>query len=94
MDFGGEPTGGAGVLNHLESLKELALWDALSLMIIISDNAASNAMLDLLGKENINKAISDLGLKNTTIERRFMDFEAAEKGLDNRISAGDMKSSV
>lgn len=88
--FGGKPTGGAGVLDHLPSLKELALWDVLTLMIIVSDNAASNTVLELLGKETVNKACSDLGLNNTKIERHFMDFEAAEKGLDNRTSASDM----
>ncbi|MGM0897842.1 MAG: serine hydrolase [Bacillota bacterium] len=87
---GKEPTAGAGVLDHLHSLEELILWDILSLMIIVSDNAASNAVLDLLGKENINKACDDLGLINTKIERKFMDFSAAERGLDNQTSAGDM----
>lgn len=88
--FGSRPTGGAGVLDHLPSLKELALWDVLTLMIIVSDNAASNAVLDLLGNGAVNQACSDLGLQNTRIERKFMDFEAAEKGLDNRTSASDM----
>ncbi|MEZ0482317.1 serine hydrolase [Planococcus sp. SSTMD024] len=88
--FGGTTTGGAGILDHMDSLKELALWDVLTLMIIVSDNAASNAVLDLLGKDLVNKACSDLGMKNTAIERNFMDFEAAEKGLDNRTSASDM----
>lgn len=88
--FGDKPIGGAGVLDHLPSLKELALWDVLTLMIIVSDNAASNAVLELLGKETVNKACSELGLKNTRIERKFMDFEAAEKGLDNRTCACDM----
>lgn len=88
--FGGKPAGGAGVLDHLPSLRELALWDVLALMIIVSDNAASNAVLELLGKETVNKACSDLGLHNTKIDRRFMDFEAVEHGIDNRTSAGDM----
>lgn len=88
--FADKPAGGAGVLDHLPSLKELALWDVLTLMIIVSDNAASNAVLELLGKETVNKACSDLGLNNTKIERRFMDFKAAEKGFDNRTSASDM----
>lgn len=88
--FGDKPAGGAGVLDHLPTLKELALWDVLTLMIIVSDNAASNAVLELLGKETVNKACSDLGLNNTKIERCFMDFEAAEKGLENRTCACDM----
>lgn len=90
IEFGDKPAGGAGVLDHLPSLKELALWDVLALMIIVSDNAASNAVLELLGKETVNKACSDLGLNNTKIERRFMDIEAVEKGLENRTCAWDM----
>ncbi|MGB6778151.1 MAG: serine hydrolase [Planococcus citreus] len=88
--FGDKPTGGAGVLDHLPSLKELALWDILTLMIIVSDNAASNAVLELLGKDAVNQACNALDLQNTRIERKFMDFQAAEKGLDNRTSASDM----
>ncbi|MDE0582336.1 class A beta-lactamase-related serine hydrolase [Planococcus sp. A6] len=88
--FGDKPTGGAGVLDHLPSLKELALWDVLTLMIIVSDNTASNAVLELLGKDAVNQACNALDLQNTRIERKFMDFQAAEKGLDNRTSASDM----
>lgn len=88
--FRGDTTGGAGVLDHLESLEELSLWDVLALMIIVSDNAASNAVLDMLGEETVNRSCSGLGLKHTQLERRFMDFEAAERGFDNRTSAGDM----
>lgn len=88
--FGDKPTGGAGVLDHLPSLKELALWDVLTLMIIVSDNAASNAVLELLGRDAVNQACNARDLQNTRIERKFMDFQAAEKGLDNRTSASDM----
>ncbi len=88
--FESTATGGAGIMDHLESLNELNLWDVLTLMIIVSDNAASNVVLDLLGKENINKACCDLGMKRTAVERHFMDFNAAEKGFDNRTSASDM----
>lgn len=88
--FESTATGGAGILDHLDSPKQLSLWDVLTLMIIVSDNAASNAVLDLLGTEFVNKACSDLGLTSTAVERHFMDFEAAEKGFDNRTSASDM----
>lgn len=83
-------TGGAGVLDQLASIEKLSVWDLLTLMIIVSDNAASNALMKLIGKESLNQACHDMGLRSTVIARDFMDFEAAQRGFDNVTSARDM----
>ncbi|WKA53811.1 serine hydrolase [Planococcus shixiaomingii] len=82
--------GGSGVLAHLNSVRRLSLKDILTLMTIVSDNTASNMAIMLLGMENINALSGKLGCENTVLERLFMDFEAAGKGLDNFTSAKDM----
>ncbi|WP_432663420.1 serine hydrolase [Wukongibacter baidiensis] len=64
--------------------------DLITLMIIISDNTATNVLIDLLGIENINKFAKELGLKNTILQRKMMDFEAAEMGRQNYTSPLDM----
>lgn len=64
--------------------------DVVTLMMITSDNTATNIMIDLLGFENINKTIISLGLNDTKLQRKMMDFQAAKEGRQNIISAKDM----
>ena len=47
-------------------------------MIIISDNIATNMMIDLLGIDNINNTCNDLGLKDTVLHNKI-DFEKYPK---------------
>lgn len=81
---------GSGVLFHLESIKQLSMYDILTLMTIVSDNTASNIAIKKLGFDAINKFCEKAGCTETHLGRRFMDFEAAAKGIDNVTSAQDM----
>lgn len=47
-------------------------------MIIISDNVATNMMIDLLGIDNINNTCSDLGFKDTLLHNKI-DFDKYPK---------------
>lgn len=64
--------------------------DLVTLMIIVSDNSATNILIDLLGFENINNMAEKLGLKNTILSRKMMDFGAIKEGRQNNTSAMDM----
>lgn len=78
----------AGVLSYLRDLRELSLRDLTELMIIVSDNSATNILLDLAGKDALNLYLEkDLKLKSTRLRRRMMDLEAAARGEDNTTSA-------
>jgi len=70
---------GSGVLVHMTPGAEMTVRDAAALMIVISDNIATNMMIDLIGLERINQTMRDLGLPVTTIFRRQGDRGA---GLD------------
>jgi beta-lactamase class A len=59
-------------------------------MISVSDNAAANALIDRLGFESINSLARELGLEQTVLGRRMLDFEARARGKDNYTSASDM----
>ena len=41
-------------------------------MIKYSDNIAINALIDILGMDNINKKSQELGLKATKLNRKMM----------------------
>ena len=77
-----------GVLNYLKDVKELSVRDLVELMIIISDNAATNVLLELVGMEPLQRfLLEELQLTATRFQRKMMDFEAAKKGLQNYTSA-------
>lgn len=69
---------------------EYCLIDIITLMMDISDNTATNVLIDLLGYENINAVASDYGLKNTVLKRKMMDFEAARQGKQNMLTPEDL----
>ena len=64
--------------------------DLITLMIIISDNTATNVLIDILGYENINNEAETMNLKGTALKRKMMDFEAAIQGRQNVTTAWDM----
>ncbi|PJN86886.1 serine hydrolase [Bacillus sp. mrc49] len=82
-------TGGSGVLHALSNKVFLTVEDLLTLMIMVSDNTATNMMMSLLGFDEINRCIQELGLKNTILGRKMQDFKALKEGRDNTISAED-----
>lgn len=55
-------TAGAGILQYLTA-EELALTvrDLATLMIVLSDNTATNLLIDLLGMDSVNRSLRDLG---------------------------------
>lgn len=67
-----EKVGGCGVLKLLHSNIKLTLEDLLKLMIAISDNTATNMLFDILGKENINNSLIELGITETYVARKLM----------------------
>jgi beta-lactamase class A len=84
--------GGAGVLVSLSDHLTLTVEDLVTLMIVVSDNTASNLLIERLGSNAIQKLCNTLKLKHTRLLRKLMDFEALEKGLDNYTSALDIIS--
>jgi beta-lactamase class A len=82
--------GGAGVIQYLDQETSFTLYDLLTLMITVSDNSATNKIIDLVGKDFVNKFCTEQGLSNTILERKMMDFKATDAGLENRTCARDM----
>lgn len=62
---------GSGVLQYLTPGLELSIRDIATLMMIISDNVATNIMIDCLGINNINKTIRELGCLDTELYCKF-----------------------
>lgn len=67
-----------------------SIRDLITLMIIISDNTATNVLIDILGYDNINAQAERMQLKGTALNRKMMDFEAARQGRQNLTTVRDM----
>lgn len=78
---------GAGVINHLHDGVKVTLKDLLTLMIIVSDNTATNVLIDILGMDRVNANMRGLGYAGTTLKRKMYDWGALAGGRDNFIVA-------
>ena len=83
----GDKVPGSGVLNWLSDGLRLPLRDLAWLMIAISDNTASNMLIDRVGREAVNEVLADLGAPNSNLARHFMGGHRG--GPNNMISAND-----
>jgi beta-lactamase class A len=70
-----QQVGGSGVLKDLSAGIQLPLRDVATLMIVLSDNTATNMLVDLLDRQAVNSMIRGLGLRETTLLNK-VDFEA------------------
>lgn len=76
--------GGSGVLKEFgDGTSELSIYDLAVLMITVSDNTATNILIDLVGMENVNKTLEKLGLKNTKLQRKMIRPDASARGEEN-----------
>ena len=82
--------GGDGILKELNTGHHFTLKELATLMIIVSDNQATNILIDFLGMKNINQLGKELDLKETFLGRKMMDAEARKKGYDNYTCADDI----
>jgi beta-lactamase class A len=62
--------GGSGILPELSDGLRLTLQDAVRLMMVLSDNTATNMVLDYLTTDAVNVRMNTLGFKATRIMRR------------------------
>ncbi|MDP9338052.1 MAG: class A beta-lactamase-related serine hydrolase [Acidobacteriota bacterium] len=64
--------------------------DLATMMIAVSDNSATNVLIDRLGMDNVNALLDTLGLRNTRLRRKMMDVKAAAEGRENISTPQEM----
>ncbi len=77
--------GGSGVLQHLSG-PALSTRDFAALMVILSDNTATNVVIDAVGMDRVNARMAQLGLPDIKLRRKMMDSAAARRGDENVAS--------
>jgi beta-lactamase class A len=84
-------TGGSGVLQRFgEGTSALSLRDLAVLMIVLSDNTATNILIDRVGMANVNATLDRLGLARTRLQRRMMDAAAQRASRENLSTPREM----
>ncbi|HTU71839.1 MAG TPA: serine hydrolase [Candidatus Baltobacteraceae bacterium] len=61
---------GSGVLNQFDTPLSLTFKDALTMMIVVSDNSGTNLAIDHLGLKNIDDRIRWMGLRETWLYKK------------------------
>jgi beta-lactamase class A len=64
--------------------------DLAQFMIAVSDNAATNILIDRVGKDNVNATLRALGLSKTMLRRKMIDIVAARRGDENVATPEEM----
>jgi beta-lactamase class A len=64
--------------------------DLAQFMIAVSDNAATNVLIDRVGKDNVNAMLRNFGLTKTMLRRKMMDIAAAKRGDENVSTPQEM----
>lgn len=77
-------TGGSGVLQFFsDGGSELSNEDLAVLMVTLSDNGATNILIDELGMDSVNRTLRSLGLKDTKLQRRMISPASSARGEEN-----------
>jgi len=74
-----------GGLNQFTDAVEADILTLCRLMIVLSDNTATNKLIRFCGMEQANAAFREMGLKKTVLNRFLFDYEAAARGQQNWI---------
>lgn len=64
--------------------------DLATMMVAVSDNGATNLLIDRVGMEKVNAMLDGLGLRVTRLRRRMLDVKAAQAGRENTASPREL----
>jgi beta-lactamase class A len=64
--------------------------DLATFMVAVSDNAATNVLIDRVGMQNVNTMLQSMGLKETRLRRKMIDLNAAKEGRENTSTPREM----
>jgi beta-lactamase class A len=79
------------IMNGLTpGVTRITLRDLATMMVAVSDNSATNVLIDRVGMENVNAFLSAQGLRDTRLRRKMMDLKAAAEGRENISTPSEM----
>jgi beta-lactamase class A len=83
--------GGSGVLQDFgDGTSAVSLRDLAALMIVVSDNTATNILIDRVGQAQVNDTMQSLGFEKTRLMRRMIQPQEERRGVENVSTAREM----
>lgn len=84
---------GSGYLRHFrDGASALALHDLAVMMITISDNMATNLLIERVGMANVNRTMAALGAPQTKLQRRMIQPQESVRGNENLSTPAEAAS--
>jgi len=74
---------GSGILNVMVDPVNLSIRNLCVLMIGLSDNSATNTLIELVGMKSVNNTMLSLGFINTKLQRKMIDQPASLRNEEN-----------
>ena len=79
------------IMNGLTpGVTRITLRDLATMMVAVSDNSATNVLIDRVGMDNVNTMLDSLSLAHTRLRRKMMDLDAAKQGRENISTPREM----
>lgn len=79
-----DQVGGSGLLRHFaDGDSEFSLRDLAIPMIVLSDNTATNVLIDRLGMDRVSRTMAELGASQTKLQRKMIRPEESARGNEN-----------
>lgn len=78
---------GSGFLQHLSAPHRLTVEDAALLMIALSDNTATNLLIDKVGIRQVGARMDTLGLERTALHSKIFD-RTSSIAMDSSVAYG------
>lgn len=76
--------GTEGILQSMSAgVARITNRDLALLMVSLSDNSATNVLIDRVGMDNVNSWLAQIGLERTRLRRHMLDVKAAQEGREN-----------
>jgi beta-lactamase class A len=88
----GERVLGSGVLRDLRDVDQMSLRDLAALTMGVSDNTATNRLIELVGVDRVNEMLDAWGCRSTRLRRGMFDADAKGRGLDNHMTPRETAS--
>ena len=87
--------GGSGILQSLRPELEMSIFDLAGLMMVLSDNIATNQIIDIVGMDRVREFCKEKGLYNTWIWQKMIHqgpppAEMPEGLIPNATTAADL----
>ena len=83
--------GTEGILQSMSAgVSRITNQDLALLMVSLSDNSATNVLIDRVGMDNVNAWLAQLGLERTRLRRHMLDVKAAQEGRENTATPREL----